>query len=88
MEILVPRKCIALKLSWIQYQYKTSRSVYILNLDLIIFKILTNRKSCLFTKSLIIRRDANSTFLSLQDLFLSKKQSEAPAWMDLHGSGD
>lgn len=65
-----------------------NRSVYILNLDLIIFKILINRNSCLFKKSLIIRRDANSTFRSLQDLFCSKKQSEAPARMDLHGSGD
>lgn len=83
MEILIPTKCIAWKLSWIQYQYKTSRSVYILNLDLIIFKILINRKSSLFTKSLLIHRDANNTFRSLQDLFLSKKQSEVDgfAWV-------
>lgn len=83
MEIVIPTKFIALKLSWIQYQYKTSWSVHILNLDLIIFKILINRKSCLFKKSLIIRRDANSTFRSLQDLFLSKKQSEEDgfAWV-------
>lgn len=78
MEILIPTKCIALKLSWIQYRYKTSRLVYIFNLDLIIFKILINRESCLFTKSLIIRRDANSAFQSLQDLFYPRSNQRSP----------
>lgn len=47
MEILIPTKCKALKLSWIQYKYKTSRSVYILNLDLFLKYLSTERAVCL-----------------------------------------